>query len=423
MQRIQLNLYFTCLYIFIFYKFIGYEVLPFISNFDSIILFLLEVIIISVGLPKLFKLSINIFFIFLAFLLVSFISYLINDNPIVSHLNGMRSYLIIFSIISYTQWVLKSKGYKIFVSKFNIFINIYAYSQLPLAVYQFMKYGAGDHVGGSLSAGYSGVMTLLLFSIYLHKVIMYSYSVRLNKIQIKAMIIYFPIIIPCFLNETKMTFFLMPLLFVLLLDFSMKNLFRNIGIAFLGISVFLIFNNIYNNVSQEYEAKSADTIYSEEFFQKYFFNENEITETTDIGRFQRFIFYYDIAAENGVESLLFGKGFGLFKGSSLLGRTEFSIENEQILSGSNISSAMMFLEGGIILSIIMLYYLFYEFRKVWIARKNNLQTKQYVFFAVIIILSLIYNKSIFFPVFSSFIFGMLFMLRFKRNRIKCQKNY
>lgn len=413
MSKLEIKIFFILLYCLSFYLFIGDELLPFISNANTFILLAIEMTLICLGLIKFKYSKIEYKFLFLLFLVTSTITYFINsaDIGIIGHLNGLRAYLVIFSLIYFMQWVFLTINFISFLKRFDQFTTVFLWAQIPTSIYQFIKYGAGDHVGGTLSNGYSGVLSCLLILFVMYKIVMTSYISQFRKINSKNFLIFAPFLFPTFINETKITFLLLPILFVLFLRFEAGRIGQSVLVLCIASTSLFGFNQIYQSVSQEQTKQNINTIFTKEFVEKYFFNENTVTsQTEDVGRFERFGFYNEILKKANY-TVIFGKGFGLFKGAKFLGESEFTLSIKPYVSGSNIAIAMMYLEGGWINTLIfILLIIVMGYRQIIKIQKEVYLRRLMIFSQVIVFISLFYNSSLFFCLFIAMHFAILILI-------------
>lgn len=138
-----------------------------IGNTKPYISLVLDLSILIIGMGYVFKNRKNITLKLLTFLFIIFslITYLVNINtlPLNIHINGFREFapLFLFPIIYRELFTTIYKN--ILIRSFNFFIYFFLIIQFPITLYQFVKFGAGDAVGGSLSNGYSGVLTIIIY--------------------------------------------------------------------------------------------------------------------------------------------------------------------------------------------------------------------------------------------------------------------
>jgi uncharacterized membrane protein (Fun14 family) len=130
------------------------------------------------------------------------------------------------------------------------FVLLLAFTQLPVVIYQrFVKYStsiSGDPMGGTLGASTSGVLSvflLLCIACYI------SFYLK-NEIKFKTFIVgFFILFLPTTMNETKITFILLPLCFILPLIFgsaNKKNLKKVIVLFGIMVISTIVLKSIYD---------------------------------------------------------------------------------------------------------------------------------------------------------------------------------
>ena len=165
-------------------------------------------------------------FFLLLFVGFSFISTcIINDYSILFFVNGLRLYLCYIIIVPIFRYFLtddhRSKG---FIEKMDRALYIFLWLQLPTAAVQCFLYGAYDQVGGSMGWMMSGEMSTLVYliSFYLMHKNWDSSKSYIDNIRANWILIF--LLIPSFLNETKISFiYLLMYIYV----FILKNSFTN----------------------------------------------------------------------------------------------------------------------------------------------------------------------------------------------------
>src|SRR5690606_16289547 len=140
------------------------------------------------------------------------------------------------------------------VAIFRSFAFIFLISQIPIAFVQFLKFGPSDAVGGSFGDKGSGVLTL--------SVICLVYFLHHFTRNFSQTVLLYIALLPLLLNETKISFVLIPLL-VLFIRFKPK--LKNIVIAAGAAGIFFfIFDSYYSHGSLEFDDNASD-IFSADF--------------------------------------------------------------------------------------------------------------------------------------------------------------
>ena len=165
-----------------------------------------------------FDMPLKYLFCICAFVLLMMLGFLLNQVSSGVMFSGMRIYLryIPFFLVP-AVWDISDKEFENFLK----FILAMAFLQLPVVLYQrFVKYStslSGDPMGGTLGAHTSGVLSIFLLMVLAFYIACYIRD-RINFLQfaIGAIII----ILPTTMNETKITFALLPVCFIIPLLFG-----------------------------------------------------------------------------------------------------------------------------------------------------------------------------------------------------------
>src|SRR5690606_5714960 len=100
------------------------------------------------------------------------------------------------------------------------------------AIVQFIQFGATDAVGGTFGNFGSGVLT---FTVICMVYFMHHFTRNISQ----TLLLFFALL-PLFLNETKISFILIPMT---ILFITIKPNFKNVVVAFGGAAIFfLLFN-------------------------------------------------------------------------------------------------------------------------------------------------------------------------------------
>lgn len=409
-KKISIYYFFCTLLTYSFYKFIGQSLIPALGNYSSYILLFLDLSLVCLGLCSI-KVKQNKFvmIILVIFICSSTITYLINSQVIniFTHLNGLREFFIIFGASLFILNVLNSHYFNYFHQKMITFFIFYLYIQIPITFYQYFKYGAGDAVGGAFGVGGSGTLTLIIYLSVFFLLTHFSYRNGFKHIRLAHYFIVLPLLLPTFINETKITFLLIVLLFLYLANFKIKSIPKILSISIIAFGIILLFNKIYYSTVIEEKQSIATTqtgnpiekIFSEDFLEKYLFNPN--TANTDVSRLTKIQIATVIISENYYH-LLFGRGFGIFKGGNELGASSFSKKNDWLLGGTIPYLFFLILQGGVINSILIIILICYPFK--FINKPPFAIQRNKYFLITIFIFILFYN-----PAFREGTFTILFI--------------
>lgn len=307
---------------------------------------LLIVTILSIKNTKQIRFLIYIFLFFLFFTLITNV-FNPNELTAVLYFNGLREFLPYFLFPLIYLNILQSSLQDYFIKKINIFLYFFLIIQIPVSLYQFSINGAGDAVGGTLGEGSSGILTFIVFltTYYLMtQDIDYKNIVR-SFIKKSYLLIFW---LPAFINETKISFFLIILFFLLLVSFSVNNLLKYLLIGIVLIPALMVFDSIYDNVTGN---SYSNEILDKDFFESYLMSDEE--HYTDIPRLQKIAIVFTTFK---AEEIILGRGVGQFKGGKTLSMTPFAEQNDWLLSGSRPMFFFLLVQVGIVGTILFSFY-------------------------------------------------------------------
>jgi hypothetical protein len=335
--------------------------------------------------------------IFVTFLFASTITFIINssDVDLFQHLNGLREYLIVFCSFLFFDYILQSK----YANRFNLifirFLIFFLIAQIPITLSQFLEFGAGDRVGGSFGlSGGSGVITALIYLSCFLILTHYSIISKKDYFNLKINLLLFLLFIPSFLNETKITFLLMPLFFLCQVKVSGKKAIATVSVIIILLFSLYAFNEIYS-LTTDMEANPFAMIFSRDFLERYLANES--LYVGDIARITKINYAISMLA-NDFSSLLFGKGIGLFRGGSILEPTSTTMEYFWLLRGTRPYIFTILLQIGAVGSILVLYVFFnYLIKTIRYKKSLNqpfLIKRLFIFLTCVLIILLVYNDAL-----------------------------
>ena len=291
--------------------------------------------------------------------------------------NGMRVFIgLMFCYPIFRYFMDDAQRREHFIKTLDKNLEIFLWLQVPCIAFQFIAYGADDHVGGSLGNWYSGTISMLIYiiSFYLmHK--------RIDQRDFAGSIIknfkYVLLLTPTFFNETKISFVLLVIYFILLMPLD-KRIYKR-AIISLPILV-VLFALGYSTYKITYKG--------------------DVSSTTD---------EIDIFSEDYlVEYVLSDVGFGVghFKGGTKMDHSEFYDHYEWYLIGTMPYLIHIYLQLGVVGLLLFLGYLvslFFRHPDGCSIRDMNLQ----IFMALLIGMNLFYAESLRDPFFAIIIYGFV----------------
>lgn len=376
--------------VYSFYTFI-INILPFLTPIRPYILIIcdLSLFLLPVLSNAYYKQNF-INYILIIFLCTSSITFLLNINHVdlLTHINGLREFFVVFSSLIYIRHIMRSEYAHILHKLMIGFIFLFLIAQIPISIMQYLKYGASDFVGGSIGYGGSGTITLFIYLGCFFLMANNAFKNNFRNFNFYYLIILIPFFIPSFINETKITFFLLFLFFFFLIRLKVRDFF---SIIIIISSFYLIFNFFSATYIKTTKFESIDQIASTEYLKNYLYKEDE---KNTMSRFTRIKSAYNIINQD-VLSLLFGKGIGILKGGNILHQTEISLKYNWLLSGTRSYILYLMIQGGLINGIIMLITILYPFFSYMIYTKKKYNkfviNKLNIFLFITAILIFIYS--------------------------------
>lgn len=379
-MKTKVNIAIALLYTAAFSGF-AMEVTGLERTLGTLVLLVMDLGILYLGVSNLGKNRLNAT-VFALLIILSSLGYAAHDYALLAHINGLREILNIVLVFCFYESLSESNYRSSFDARFNKFSRVFLISQVPVTLYQFMLYGAGDQVGGSLGSGSSGVLTLVTVLLVYRRI-----KQQLPETGYKAYVnaCY---LLPLALNETKISFILIPILFLSLIKtWKTKHVIWNlIG----GALFFLILNNLYTDQGKTTDNPVAE-IFDVEFLDYYLLGSDYDTDSyDDIPRALKVILVADMLSRNTTDALL-GISYGLFKGGSFIDKGEFADEYQWLLSGSRPMIFFLLVTGGWPLLILITAYLL---AKIFFDMRGVPDRKLMILLTVLLCIMMLYNDAI-----------------------------
>ena len=399
------GLFFGAMWALLTFGFISEELLPPLIPLRSVVLLLTDIIFLFLGIYSLRDR--RDIFVLVSFLIIGAISCNLNHLGLIFSFNGTRDFFGLLFAVPICRWFLTSKYREQFISSFDKQLLIFLFLQAFCMTWQFIRYGANDHGGGSMGYGYSGIVSTLIYIISFYLLSKrWRYGNYLDEVVRNKM--YFILLYPTFLNETKISFIFLLAYFLLLFPFEWRTVFKlvmavpimivgmlGLGIAYLSITG----QNMESVFTQEAMDEYMIGEDPEELLELAQFIQDGTYDVEDIGnidvpRFTKIIFIPE-ALSDCVGGIMFGAGLGQFKGGTVMELTPFAAEWQWLLTGS-----LPFLFSVVIqLGILGLIWFCINIATILLPRSPlpaGINIKCFIW--VIIILVMMYNDSLrFFP--------------------------
>jgi len=421
-KKVIVRVFFTCL-IFYLYSNIIIEFIPSLDKTIKALRFVADILIILVSFYSFRVESNRAIQLFIGvYLSLSMFTFAINANEVSlsTHFNGLREPLVFLCTLAFYNYLFNAENFLPLIKRFNKFLLFFAVTQIPFALNQFVIYGAGDFVGGTFSKGGSGILTISLSILVFYFLLNYSSDLHFNKIKATRMIWLFVLLIPVFINETKISVFILTAMFALLV-INKGQIFLTIISSITGIIILVLFAYVYDGVSQGQDQVGGENkltqFFSYDFIYEYTFagDQNYFSEN-DIPRFYKMVLLYEVVYKDPLV-VLFGKGYGVFKGQNFLGvNNDAQIKYWHIYRGSKTMITTAILQGGVFLLVILLIAIFYFlFKDIRSSRHFNFLRFR-IFLIFIFIVLVVYNDSIFVNYISVF-YSYFIMFAFNEEKI------
>lgn len=397
--------FFGAMWVMLCFGFVAEELIPPLESLRSFVFLLCEVVFLGLGLFTLrSKRDITVF---VSFVVLAVVSSKLNNLSPVYVINGTRDFFGLLFAIPIIRFVLKSKHRDQFIESFDKQLFVFLFIQAFCLVWQFVRYGANDHGGGSMGNGFSGIVSTLIYIISF-----YLLSKRWNFdnywVGIRDNKIYFILLLPTFLNETKISFIFLMAYFILLLKVEWKTVFKVlvsipliiVGMVGAGLAYLTItqqsFENVFSQSAMDDYMIGEDP---EELIDLAVAIQDEIYDEEDIGlidipRFSKLLLVPE-ALPDSEGGVLLGAGVGQFKGGSVLQLTEYAERWNWLLSGSIPFVFFILMQLG----LIGVAWMFFVLITALLPRSSTLMGKNIkLFLWIIILLIMFYNDSLrYFP--------------------------
>lgn len=399
------GLFFGAMWALLTFGFISEELLPPLIPFRSVVLLLTDIIFLFLGIYLLRDR--RDIFVLVSFLIIGAISCHLNHLGLIFSFNGTRDFFGLLFAVPICRWFLTSKYREQFIRSFDKQLLIFLFLQAFCMTWQFIRYGANDHGGGSMGYGYSGIVSTLIYIISFYLLSKrWRYGNYLDEVVRNKM--YFILLYPTFLNETKISFIFLLAYFLLLFPFEWRTVFKLIMAVPIMIVGMLGLGIAYLSIT----GQNMESVFSQEAMDDYMIGEDpeELLELAqfiqdgtydvedigniDVPRFTKIIFIPE-ALSDCVGGIMFGAGLGQFKGGTVMELTPFAAEWQWLLTGS-----LPFLFSVVIqLGILGLIWFCINIATILLPRSPlpaGINIKCFIW--VIIILVMMYNDSLrFFP--------------------------
>lgn len=291
-------------------------------------------------------------------------------NDIMYSLNGLREIINILCLTIFFNNVFSDENEELaeqYVEVMKKFAVVFLVAQLPVAAYQFSIHGPSDWVGGTYGSFGSGNLTLSVICL-----VFFMSHFTTNMTQ---RVLLYVCLIPLFLNETKVSFILIPML-ILFIHFQ-PRLKSIIGAAVAAGLALFIFNTFFTtNINVE---NNISGVFSRDFIEGYLFG--DIYTYTDVPRFTKIILAWQMLAEDTL-TFLFGFEYGIFRSTDIADTSQFSQSVQWLMVGTRPYLFFLMIQGGMML-VAGVIWLILHINRYFVAYNNKYKTFLFLIFVMI----------------------------------------
>jgi len=318
-----------------------------------------------------------------AFLVSAFITVVVNVDALglVAQLSALRQPLFLFSALIVAYDIFQSPHRERFLRWFTAFLVVFALAQIPTSVLQFIQFGPGDEVGGTYGLrGGSGYVTQVLFLIVFFLLTRYGSLHEGMRFSLTKLLVFSVLLVPCFLNETKISFVLLPAFLLLMLE--TRRIYRLVPFLLFGG---LLLYGLYSYY--DHAVGGARVLLDERFLERYLLYDRR--QNVDIPRFQKIFLMFQLFGKN-IWSAIVGMGYGLFAGGHLIEATRLS-RTLAYFGGSRGLVLTLWMQGGVIALGIVISTIFMFLRPLGSLTSTVRRFALYVAFSLVAML--FYNEA------------------------------
>lgn len=299
----------------------------------------------------------------LVFGVIAITSAFVNDTGFKVFISGCRDYVGLVFVMPILRYLLSGERRQWFMARFDRQCLVYLGLQFACIFWQYFRYGANDHGGGTWGNGFSGVVSV---SIYLLSFTLMAH--RWNKrrtylCNITANWVMLLMLLPTFFNETKISFVLLAMYLVLLIPFN-RHFLRRVTVmmpvvvlmSVLFACAFVLTTNkldklqiAVNEVQMNFVNDDREQLIIEDV-RNYYYDHSYETHTqwvTDLPRLTK-IRLSDDMMNNATGGWLLGAGVGQIRRTSFVEPTPFYKKYAWVLQGTRLGYIQVLVHLGLI---------------------------------------------------------------------------
>jgi len=343
-------------------------------------------------------------------------TFILNESVWYLSFYGQMDLFNLFGVIALLKEAEHNKCFPLLYRKLKAFCKIFLLFQIPFSIVQYLEFGANDHVGGTYGLGGSGMLTCMCF-LCVFFLIKSADKFDLARLEFdynyKKVFLICVGLLPVFINETKISIFLIPVLFIGVVKF--RKVSSLIFSTIIAATVLFLFSTFYSNDVRN--STSFSDIFHGDFVSEYLTGEldEKSGDFSDIPRFTKIVYAYEKFSSD-VFVFFLGNDYGAFKGKSVVDQSTFSKEYSWLLYGSRPLIFNLFIMGGISLIILLLTVLI-RYIKLKEGTKSVSVASLFFFYSLLVVL-LLYNDSLLFLGFSAPFLLIVYCTKKLQNRKK-----
>ena len=252
----MINIYLIGSLVEVYYPFIGRRII-WVTDISLFALLVKFVVNIS-NIKKSLITTENILLLF--FFGIGIFSAYINSEPVLITIGGMRNYFKYIPLYLYFRYFVNKEGFVINVMKY---LFIIAVLNVPISIIQYKYYHNVDSIGGLFCSYGSGI--LAIYQVFIIGYLLARLKNRIGNAIITILLCMF-LLIPIFLNETKISFIILPLTIVYIYrDILFKRPIE-------AIIIFMIFLCILIGIGAAYSGYVKDFTLQQIFSKEYYYD-------------------------------------------------------------------------------------------------------------------------------------------------------
>lgn len=296
-----------------------------------------------------------------------------NPESTLFWVNGLREFIGLLMVYPIVLFIIEEeRSRERFLDTFDRQGLYFIMVQGFCIIVQWFMYGAGDLVGGGFGHYFSGqtsvTIYLISFALIRRRIDNEHFIQSLNENKI-----YIILLLPTFLNETKVSFVMLVLYFLLLAPIDRKLLMRLMVIIPLLAMLTTVGLGVYNYTTQL--SQSGTNFNSLEDAVAYFvlddlekvegdarWNIENNRGRADVPRISK-LMYLAVLNEQEPGHVITGFGIGQFKGGTQLAQSDFAREYDWLLMGSVPYVFHLYIQLGLLGLVLFVCYAIFIARK------------------------------------------------------------